>query len=379
MEIKVSYKELVSVMNFSSGILSDKMVDDKMKNVIFMVSEGAVKVCFYNALTFCRTELQTVEKNIEGKDEWIFQVKAADLTKLLSGFTNLFKTEVEEVLFVESMNKIQLQITEKALKEEDSRMNQVSHFSLDNVPIIESVLKEIKTEFPEDCEMVQSGDVLLYVDSLLPLMSNESANSIGSKINFAEDYVFILSSYMSVFFKNRLPGAFKNMTLGYSSVSFLKKLCDLGEMLVKRDDKYLYVSVGSTESFMRHQRVKVKHDKYVSLFKKDNGIMLNRLYLKDVLRRMGSVSPEGKCTIQENGDLSVENSAFSQVIPVDKTKGEVAGISFKVSVTILEKLIVGKDNLFPEDMFIYLSKAGSGYSIFFTDSTGAWFSQAQVR
>jgi hypothetical protein len=94
---------------------------------------------------------------------------------------------------------------------------------------------------------------------------------------------------------------------------------------------------------------------------------------------MGGVSTDGRCTILENGDLSVENSQFSQVIPVDKTKGDVAGISFKIFVPIIEKLIVGQDNVFPETMFIYLLKVSSSYSIFFTDKTGSWFSQAQVR
>lgn len=379
MKITVSYQELSEVMNFSSGVLSDKSVEEKMKNVIFLVKEGSVKVCFYTALTFCRTELENAEIEELNGEEWVFQVKAADLMKVIGGFSSLYKTKVEKFEFEEFRNKIRVSVSETAIKEEDSRMNQVSVFDLDNVPVLDSISKDIRMEFPEDADVVPSGDILLYVDSLLPLMTNDSATSTGSKLNFAEDYVFVLSSSMSAFFKNKLPDAFKGTTLGYSSVSFLKKLSSKGDISVKKLDKYLCVSVGLVEAFMRHQPIKIKYQQFVTRFKKDDGLVLNRLYFKDVLRRMGGVSTDGRCTILENGDLSVENDQFSQVIPVDKTKGNVTGISFKISVPIIEKLIVGQDNVFPETMFIYFLKVSSSYSIFFTDKTGSWFSQAQVR
>lgn len=380
MKISVSYQELGNVINFSSGVLSDKSVEDRLKNVIFLVRDGSVKVCFYTALTFCRTELEQVEvEGVEEGSEWLFQVKAADLMKVLGGFSTLYKTKVESFEFEDSKSKIKVSVTEKAIKEEDARMNQVSVFYLDNVPVLDSVAKDIKMEFPDDADVVPSGDILLYVDSLLPIMTNDSATSTGSKLNFAEDYVFVLTSSMSAFFKNKLPEAFKGTTLGYSSVSLLKKLSSKGDLSVKKLDKYLCVSVEMVEAFMRHQPVKIKYQQFVNRFSRENGMVLNRLYLKDVLRRMGSVSTEGKCTVLENGDLSVENEQFSQVIPVDNTKGSVTGISFKISVPVIEKLIIGQDGVFPEHMFIYFLKVASSYSLFFSDKTGSWFAQTQVR
>lgn len=379
MKISVSYSELFDVMNFSSVVLSDKSVEDRMKNVIFLIREGSVKVCFYTALTFCRTELENASViDLEG-DEWLFQVKAADLVKVLGGFTNLSKTKVEFLEFEESRNKVKVMISEVALKDEDSRMNQVSVFYLDNVPIIESVSRDIKMDFPSDPEVVNSGDILLYVDSLLPIMNNDSATSTGGKLNFAEDFVFVITSSMSAFFRNRLTESFKGMALGYSSVNFLKKLGSRGDLSVKRLEKYLCASVGVVEAFMRHQPVRIRYQQFVNRFSKENGLVVNRMYLKDVLRRMGSVSSEGNCKILENGDLSVENDSFSQIIPVDKTKGDVVGVGFKVSVPIIEKLIIGNDSVFPETVFIYLLKASSSYSLFITDRTGSWFTQTQVR
>lgn len=380
MRVSVSYEEIMRVLNFSSIILSDKIVEEKMKNTIFIVSKDSMKVAFYNPLTFCRTELENV-KNVEDIKEtpWVFQVKYADLMKVLSGFTGLSKTKVSDITLASESSKIKIIVSEEALNEADSVLNQESVFRIDNVPIIESVSKDINMAFPEDSDIVSGGDVLVYVDSLFPVMSNDSGNAIANKLNFAEDYVFVLSSYMTAFFKNKLPEAFQGITLGYSSVNFLKKLAELGDMTVKRTDKFLCVSVGLCESFMRFQPIRMKYKQYIDRFSRDNGILLNRLYFKDVLRRMGSMSADGTCKILDDGNLSVENINFSQVIPVVRAKGEVAGISFRVSVPTLEKLIIGRDNTFPEEIFLYLKKEGAGYALFLTDKTGAWFAMTQVR
>lgn len=379
MKIVLSYDELTKVLNFSSIILSDKIVEEKMKNAIFVVTKDSVKIVFYNALTFCRTLIENVQ-TIEGVDEgeWVFQVKFNELMKVLNGYVGLSKTKVDTLEFSDDVSKVKVSVSEVALKDEDASLNQVSVFRIDNVPLLDSIEKDIKMEFPEGADVVSGADVLLYVDSLFPVMANDTGNAIANKLNFADDYVFVLSSYMTAFFKNRLPEHLKGVTLGYSSVNFLKKMAEMGDISLKRTEKYLCVSVGMSEAFMRFQPIRMRYSQYVGRFSKDNGILLNRLYLKDVLRRMGNMSTDGICKIQGD-DLYVENTSFSQVIPIIRSKGEVEGVSFKISVPTIEKLIIGKDSAFPEEIFLYLKKEGSGYALFFADKTGAWFTQTQVR
>lgn len=379
MKISVGFEELNRVLNFSSTILSDRIVEDKMKNVIFIVYKDCVKVAFYNALTFCRTTLEDV-KAIEGVDsEWIFQVKFSDLTRIISGYSNLSKTKVDEFTFSDDVSKIRVSVSEVAVNEDDTYLNQTSKFTIDNVSVIDSIEKDVKMEFPEGASLVPSGDVLVYVDSMLPIMSNDTGNAIANKLNFADDYVFVLSSFMTAFFKNKLPDEMKKITLGYSSVNFLKKLCELGDLCIKKTEKFLCVSVGMSEAFMRYQPIRMRYQQYVDRFSRESGVLLNRLYFKDVLRRMGCMATDGVCKITEDGYLSVENSNFSQVIPLIKVKGDVTGVSFKISVSTIEKLVIGRDNVFPEELFLYIKKEGSGYALFFSDSTNAWFTQTQVR
>lgn len=379
MKISVGFEELNRVLNFSSTILSDRIVEDKMKNVIFIVYKDCVKVAFYNALTFCRTTLEDV-KAIEGVDsEWIFQVKFSDLTRIITGYSNLSKTKVDEFTFSDDVSKIRVSVSEVAVNEDDTYLNQTSKFTIDNVSVIDSIEKDVKMEFPEGASLVPSGDVLVYVDSMLPIMSNDTGNAIANKLNFADDYVFVLSSFMTAFFKNKLPDEMKKITLGYSSVNFLKKLCELGDLCIKKTEKFLCVSVGMSEAFMRYQPIRMRYQQYVDRFSRESGVLLNRLYFKDVLRRMGCMATDGVCKITDDGYLSVENSNFSQVIPLIKVKGDVTGVSFKISVSTIEKLVIGRDNVFPEELFLYIKKEGTGYALFFSDSTNAWFTQTQVR
>lgn len=381
MKAKVSYSELSSVLGYVNTILSDKTVDDKMKNVIFLVEEEDVTVVGYSALTFARTKLNNVEiEGVEGK--WDFQVKSAELNKIIASYSTLYKTKVDFIEFEKtpSSNKIKVIVHEEAIKEEDSRLSQTGRFLLDSVPILDSVNKEIHMDFPEDSDSILSGDLLFYIDSLFPLMSNDSSSSLVSKLNFSNDYIFVMASYISSFFVNKLPDSFKDVTLGYSSVNFLKKLCEGVESInVQRIDRYLCIQSGMTEAFLKYQKVKVKHDSYVKRMSTDNGIVLDRLYLKDVLKRMMVSSQDGVAQMKELG-LEVSNNGFMQVIPVNKKKGEVDNLKFKISVPVLVKTILGNDSVFPDELFLYFVKTGpTGYLLYVKDATGGWFSTIQVR
>lgn len=381
MKAKVSYSELSTVLGYVNTILSDKTVDDKMKNVIFLVEKDEVTVVGYSALTFARTRMNDVEtEGVEGN--WDFQVKSADLNKIISSYNSLYKTKVNYIEFEKnpSNNKIRVIVHEEAINEEDARLAQTSRFNLDNIPILDSVNKEIHMEFPSDPDSILSGDLLLYIDSLFPLMSNDSASSLVSKLNFSADYIFVTASYISSFFVNKLPDSFKGLTLGYSSVNFLKRLCEGVESIdVQRIDRYLCIQSGMTEAFLKYQNVRVRHEPYVKRMNTDNGIVLDRLYLKDVLKRMMVSSQDGVAQMKDLG-LEVSNDGFMQVIPVNNKKGDVDNLKFKISVPVLVKTIVGDDSVFPDQLFLYFVKTGpTGYMLYVKDATGGWFSTIQVR
>lgn len=379
MKVTVSYQSLMNVLGFPNTILSDKSVDDKSKNIIFLVRPDGMKVVGYNVFTFSRTEMDIVESEDIPESGWEFQVKASNLNKVLSSFSSLYKTKVDNVSFSEEGVKIKLSVYEEAIKEEDSRLAQVSEFYLENVPIIANVNTEIHMGFPESVDLLTSGDLSLYIDSLMPLMSNDSAGSNASKLNFAPDYVFVMCGYMSAFFKNRLPEAFKGMALSYSSINFLKKLLEgVDSINVCRIDKYLCVQSGTTEAFLKHQNIKLKHEPYLKKMDKTLGVSVDRFYLKDVLRRMGNVATDGKMFIMDDGNLNVVCTDFQQNIPMNKVKPGTSGIGFNITIKYFENGIIGKEDVFSSDVFIYFVKMARGYMVFMQDKSGAWISSTQV-
>lgn len=379
MNIKLDFNELSKVLGFVNTIINDKAVDAKTKNVIFLVSKNKVQVVGYNALIFSRTTLENVTISDDVSDEgWNFQIRANDSNKIIASFSSLSKTEVEGMVITDDGVKVKVIVSEKAIKEEDSRLSQKCEFALQKPNIIPKVEKEIQTPFPEESDSVESGDLLLYLDSLFSIMSNDNDNGVASKLNFADDYVFVINTKLSSFLKNKLPEAFRGITLGYSSVNFLLKLCESSELLeVSRSDKNLCVRAGNTEAFMKYQNIKVNYKMYIDRMDKTRGIVVDRMYLKDVLKRMGTLSPEGIGTITGN-ELQVENDNFQQVIPLDKVKEGTSGISFKFSTPVMEKLILGKDSLFKDDLFCYFVESPRGYYLYVSDKTGVWFSNSHV-
>ena len=130
---------------------------------------------------------------------------------------------------------------------------------------------------------------------------------------------------------------------------------------------------------MKFQNVKMTNYKmYVEKRSKDKGIVVDRFYLKDVLKRMGNIDPNGKMSVTEDQCLHVGNASFEQLIPLEMVKEGTEGVSFNVPISILQKIIVGRDDVFSDDLFLYFVPTGRGYIVYLSDKTGAWFSNTQV-
>lgn len=382
MKVEVGFQELKTALDFVNSVLSDKSVDDKTKNVIFFCTSEGMTVLAKNAFIFSRTPVSgAVSEGIDPEDEWRFQLKANELNKIISAYSTLYKTKVENITFEESGVRVKVIVHEVAKEEGDERLNRDSSFELENAPITDIVCKELHQDFPEEVSGLSSSDIMLYISSLLPLMSNDSATTMASKLNFAEDYVFIISSHRSAFFQNRLPVEFKGMCLNYSSVSFIKKMCESSEMLsISRLDKYLCVEAveSGTQAFMRHNPVKINYKSYVSVLSKNNGIVIDRLYFRDVLRRMGILASDGVIEVLEDNEILVQNEKFEQTVPLEKKKGETSGIKFKVSIPLMEELILGDDSVFSDPLYVYFVPTASSYMLYVLDKRGIWFTNAKV-
>ena len=83
MKVKVKFQELVKALGYVNSVLSDKALDDKMKNIIFLVNKDKVEIVGTSSLIFSRTLLEEAEVE-DVEEEWSFQLKASDLNGLVS-------------------------------------------------------------------------------------------------------------------------------------------------------------------------------------------------------------------------------------------------------------------------------------------------------
>ena len=375
MKLKLAYSDFVSALKYASTVLSDSSL--KSKVVIITASAEKVDITAYSPLAFMRVGLEAFD--YEGEGTWQFQLNYEDLYHLLNSFSNLYKTQAVDIAFEDDGVKILTSVTEEAIDPDDSALAQIVKFYLTAVPIKKSISDEISTEYMGELEVVSSSALLMYLSSLIPLMANDANGSMVNQINFESDYVFIMKNNIAAFFKNKLPQAFEGISLRYSNVNILKKLAENYEDLdVGRDENSLYVQADNIQAFIRFVPNKYKYDKYVQDLSNEHGIVVDRKYFRNVLKRLSYTGTDATFSF-EDGALLVCNDDFSQQVALNNSKGDIAGVVFSAPVNIILKMLVGDDNTFPEELFIYLKPGGTGYIVHMMDGSGAWFSSVQVR
>ena len=93
---------------------------------------------------------------------------------------------------------------------------------------------------------------------------------------------------------------------------------------------------------------------------------------------MGSISTDGKMLIESSENLTVMNEVFQQEVPLERCKDGTVGINFKISIPILSSLILGSDDVFAPELFIYLVETSRSYILYIQDKSGSWFASTQA-
>ena len=193
MKFSADFSELAKALDFCNIILNDKTVEEKMRNVIFMVRPEGVTAVGYNALTFAKQTLEKASVDEVDPAGYDFQVKSSDLNKIISSFNSLYKTKVETVDFELDGVRIKVTVHEVAIKEEDERLNQSPEFFLECPPILANIKKEISMEFPEDFD---------GVGSRMTMLTGQEAKSVLRKIMFLLFHLLLQVSLLTSFQKH---------------------------------------------------------------------------------------------------------------------------------------------------------------------------------
>ena len=374
----LDYDNLVYLLDNATSVTSDSALKDADKTIFFLIKdEGESIAVAKNSDLFIRVKF-TPELVKEAGN---VQVNSSELSKILGTFSNLSRTRVESIEFKVHKSKVQVIVHESALDEDYQDFAGDTSYSLDSINIKEKTLQDISVEFDDENAVdVDSMELDIVLSTLLPIMDSKKGLN-NNQIHFASDQIFVMDNRSQIFYKNILPEVFSNSSFRYTSVAYMRKLIQTSNHLrvVISGNKFAIRSEsGEVEAYINQLGVRFNYKPSLEKITKENGIILDRAFLKDIIRRLSIMGSDPKVSIQEDG-VHITTESFSRVIPISNSKGNVEGMEFKVNSSLLASMIIGDDSVMSNNLFLYLEPVKPrGIQLTISDDSGAFLSNTKV-
>ena len=373
----LDYNALTYLLDNATSVTSDSALKDADKTIFFLVNNDGESIAVAkNSDLFIRVKF-TPELVKEAGN---VQLNSSELSKILGTFSSLSRTRVESVEFKVNNSKVQVIVHEVALDEGYEEFAGDTSYSLDSIKIKEKTLQDISVEFDDENAVdVDSVELDIVLSTLMPIMDSKKGLN-NNQIHFASDQIFVMDNRSQVFYKNILPEVFGNSAFRYTSVAYMRKMIQTSNHLrvVISGNKFAIRSEnGEIEAYINQLGVRFNYKPTLEGITKENGIVLDRAFLKDIIRRLSIMGSDPKVSIQEDG-VHITTESFSRVIPIMNSKGNVEGIEFKVNSSLLSSMIIGDDSVMSNDLFLYFERATRGIQLTISDDSGAFLSNTRV-
>ena len=373
----LDYNTLTYLLDNATSVTSDSALKDADKTIFFLVNDGEESIAVAkNSDLFIRVQFTPELVKESGN----VQVNSSELSKILGTFSNLSRTRVESVEFKVNNSKVQVIVHEIAQDEGYEEFAGDTSYSLDSIKIKEKTLEDISVKFDDENAVdVDSMELDIVLSTLMPIMDSKKGLN-NNQIHFASDQIFVMDNRSQVFYKNILPEVFGNSAFRYTSVAYMRKMIQTSNHLrvVISGNKFAIRSEnGEIEAYINQLGVRFNYKPTLEGITKENGIILDRAFLKDIIRRLSIMGSDPKVSIQEDG-VHITTESFSRVIPIMKSKGNVEGIEFKVNSSLLSSMIIGDDSVMSNNLFLYFERATRGIQLTISDDSGAFLSNTRV-
>lgn len=384
MIIKTSYEVLEEAMETVSAIVSDKMLQEDLKNVIVWVKDGKTRFAAYSGQIMSATEVdaEVIQEN-SGVEEFV-QLKAKDINDVLNSFKGLKRTVVSRIEIHVKENEAVMHVFEEPASEEfenAEEYRQVSKFRITKPRVKELVKNEVqKINIDVQGTDVPSVDLLVFVNALYPTVSKETRESTNNVL-FGDEHIYTVPSNYSAIMPNTLPEVFRGFRLQNSVVNFLKNFIqnydyftidkqDMGNGMV-----VLTVKVGSSVAVIKCADMSRAFDMTNFVTTPENGIVVDKQYLMDVLKRMNLSSEAAHIEVSivdGVGTMKVVSKTMTQNIPVIKTKGE-GSFPFSIRAELLSTIVFSHTTGLGENVFLYFEYNDRNNIVMAVkDNTGVW-------
>lgn len=386
MRFVCGYNYLLSNLTDLSEVVEDALLSEDLKNVIFIFRKDSVEllgvnqlIVFFRPLEQGQYTIDIADDELDGNGVRYMQLKSKEVKDFLNSYKSVRRTKIEEITF-ETLKSSRVKCSVLETDLENGTPN-VSSWTFTELPMQASIVHQINVHKPEqELVEVESANIMFYTKNLLPLL--QTGTSLYSKLTFSEDYVLVFSNTHVTFMKNTLPDALKNICLLQRAVSFMDKvICQAERVSVSRDGNYLYFETDVSRAYIRYDNRLPNFENIINEFSKDHAFSLDRIYLQDTLKRLKLLNESVEFTLDnDNSDITLKNSKFVQQIPMLQVKALEGVLHFKVLPEVLIKAIVGSDEEFSPNLYVYYCvDVKKKATLYFTDTTNSWFSAVKVK
>lgn len=389
MKFSCNFDDLVQNLADISEVVEDSLLSEDMRNVIFEIKRDAITLVGINQLIVFRRPLDhqyftIIDSNdSEYNDEGIcyIQLKSKELSGFLGAYKGVRHTSVDEVTFETGKNGVlKCTVVEKDL--EDGKLYS-SSWAFNIIEVKRNMLPQLQMKRPDgDLETINSNSLMFYTRNMLPIL--QAGTSLYSKLIFGEDYVVAFDSTHVTFMKNIIGGSLSGFSLLYRGVTFLDKvICNSSLVSIAKMERHLFFETENSQAFIIYDNRMPDYSMYIKMFKRDHAFMLDRVYLKDILKRLKLLNESVEFVVNSEGhELLMKNTKYIQGVPLlqEKALDEYGTIKFKVMPEVLNKAVIGSDDEFSSGLYVYYClQPNKSALLVFSDDSDSWFSTISIK
>jgi hypothetical protein len=376
MRIKTSIDEIKSGIDMISTIVTDNLLQDDLKNIIFWVNGNKVYLVAYNIFIVSCTELTAeiqycdCDEKIKDQPEKFFQIRAKALSDIIATFAGLSRTLIEYIEFDFRDDSAMLHVQERAktdVKENADMFFQTSKFRLSQVKIKETFKSEIsKIEFKVGEYNISNSEIqfrdlfMLYLDCLIPTIVKGQGDGIATRITFKDDYVFTFPQQYVAMMKNKLN--LSGFCLSNTTAKYISNFSKIEDFTIHKDDSddIVVLTLMNSKSIAVIKTINTAKAFNIAPYTKkfDNGVSVDRYYFFDVLKRISVNNDAVTIAVDiDNKTFKIFSKNLTQNIPIDSTKGTGEYV-FSIAPSLLGNLVMSHATTYDAaQLYVELNKS----------------------
>lgn len=398
MVIRTSVSVLENAIVSLKAVLADKLVGEDMKNLIFWYRQGVLKLVANNIYVTCLSEVSTEVEGFPSDENILIGVKAKELFGILDAYKSLKRTKATDIVFDIMDTVIKMTVSEEPISDTmqfADKYYKTATYYLSKVKIVERIKNDIvSTATIPNGVNISRSDVLPYFDALVPFITKDTRDSVATRMNFINNYIYTTPNKFVAIMKNNIGAEPLSEFVATSTVAqFMQSffsLCEVTQVARKEQEGYILISLSNdvAEAVIKvyNSSKAFNLSKYLEM--PSDGVGVDKYFLIDTLKRASLANEDVTVTIEPNADMKITSKSFSLEVPVLVSRFEALQLEkccFSISAELLSNLIFSHVAFLGDLTFIYIAQVEDTWELTVTDNTKledgskTWWTKVRLR